>query len=177
LKGVVFNLLEGVTTEAYGEDAWDDLLAGADLDGAYTSLGSYPDDQFSRLIAAASSAQGRPPEHVIRWFGRSAIPRLAEAYPEFFSPHRTTRAFLGTLNEIIHPEVRKIYPGANVPDFGMVETETGLTMSYDSHRRLCSFAEGLIEGAADHYRERVSIVQPRCMHNGDDTCELEVSFG
>jgi hypothetical protein len=177
MKGIVFNLLEDVTTATQGEDAWDELLADANLHGAYTSLGSYPDEHFFQLIASASGRQGRPLEHVIRSFGRSAIPLLANAYPEFFAPHQTTKHFLGTLNEIIHPEVRKIYPGADVPDFGMVPTETGLTMTYGSRRRLCSFAEGLIEGAADHYGEQLSIVQPRCMNRGDDTCELEITFG
>ena len=38
MKGIVFNLLEEVVTEAYGADAWDSLLDAAGLDGAYTSL-------------------------------------------------------------------------------------------------------------------------------------------
>jgi hypothetical protein len=177
MKGVVFNLLENVTTATYGERTWDDVLDAADLEGAYTSLGSYPDDHLARLVGAVADATERPATDVVRWFGRHAIPRLAEAYPGFFSPHRTTREFLQTLNDIIHPEVRKLYPGADVPDFGMTVSDDGLTMSYASKRRLCAFAEGLIEGAADHYGEHATIVQPQCMNRGDATCELEISIG
>jgi len=42
MKGIVFNLLEEVVTTHHGSDTWDLLLDTARLDGAYTSLGSYP---------------------------------------------------------------------------------------------------------------------------------------
>jgi len=177
VKGIVFNLLEHVTADAQGEDAWDDVLVAAGLDGAYTSLGSYPDEDFTRLVGAESEAFDVPTDDVIRTFGRSALPLLAKSYPAFFDPHDNTRDFLLTLNEIIHPEVRKLYPGADVPDFEMeVIADGGLRMRYDSHRKLCAFAEGLIEGAADHFDEHVTITQARCMNRGDDECDLEIDF-
>ncbi len=177
MKGVVFNLLERATTEAHGEDAWDDILAAAGLEGAYTSLGSYPDAHLSRLVAAVSDALERPPDDVVRWLGRSAMPYLAEANPRFFAPHTHTRDFLLTLNDIIHPEVRKLYPGADVPDFEMeVLEDGGMRITYGSRRKMCAFAEGLIQGAAAHYGQDVSIRQPRCMNRGDETCDLELAF-
>jgi hypothetical protein len=178
LKGVVFDLLEQAVVRDHGEDAWDDLLGKAGLVGAYTTLGSYPDDHLGRLVTHAAVAFGMPAEDVIRWFGREALPLLAASYPEFFTPHATTRSFLLTLNDIIHPEVRKVYPGADVPWFEIGETADGdLVMGYNSHRRLCSFAEGLIQGAAAHYAELVRIDQPTCMLRGDPACSLVVHLG
>ena len=49
-------------------------------------------------------------------------------------------------------------------------------MGYRSPRKLCSFAEGLLLGAADHYGEQLTIEQPRCMKRGDDQCVLEIAF-
>ena len=43
MKGVVFNLLEQLVARDFGEDTWDALLDASGLEGAYTSLGSYPD--------------------------------------------------------------------------------------------------------------------------------------
>src|SRR5438876_5795813 len=117
MKGIVFNLFEQVVTEELGEDAWDDLLEAAGLEGAYTSLGSYPDSELGRLAAAAASSGSSPPDEVVLWFGRRAVPILAERFPEFFAPHRATLPFLLTLNDVIHPEVRKLFPGADVPTF------------------------------------------------------------
>ena len=177
MKGVVFNLLERATAESHGEDLWDDVLAVAGLDGAYTSLGSYPDAHLSRLVAAISEATEKPPDDVIRWLGRSAMPHLAASNPRFFEPHADTRDFLLTLNDIIHPEVRKLYPGADVPDFEMhVDADGGMRIRYDSHRKMCAFAEGLIQGAAAYYGQEVSISQPRCMNRGDESCDLELTF-
>jgi hypothetical protein len=175
VKGIVFNLLEGAVSREHGDDAWDDLLLAAGLDGAYTSLGSYPDSDLTDLVAAASASLGVPPQGIIRWFGRQALPALAAAYPGFFEPHVDVRSFLYTLNDIIHPEVRKLYPGADVPNFGLTTAADGtVAMRYGSPRRLCAFAEGLIEGAAAYYAQTVAIEQPQCMLRGDELCTIEI---
>lgn len=177
MKGVVFNLLEQVVSRDYGEDTWDDLLEAAGLDGAYTSLGSYSDAELLKLVGAASERFDVPPDEVIRWFGRNALPLLADSYPQFFSPHGSTRSLVLTLNDIIHPEVRKLYPGADVPVFEFdTSSDEVLKMTYSSPRKLCALAEGLIEGAAVHYGEAVTIRQPRCMNRGDQRCLLKISF-
>jgi hypothetical protein len=177
MKGIMFNLLEEVVVHERGAAAWDDILDAAAAGGAYTSLGSYPDEELFRLLAAATPARNAPGTGV-RWFGRSAMPLLARRYPGFFSEHRSTRSFLLTLNRIIHTEVRKIYPGADVPDFDFegLSADDQLILGYHSKRKLCGLAEGLIEGAADHYAERVSIRQTLCMLRGDEKCVLECRF-
>jgi hypothetical protein len=178
VKGVVFNLLEEIVSREYGEDVWDDLLEAAQVDGVYTSLGGYPDEDLSALVAAASTALDMPAEDIVRWFGRNALPLLATTYPEFFDPHDSTRPFILTLNDIIHPEVRKLYPGADVPVFDFdTSSEEVLVMDYVSPRKLCAFAEGLIAGAAEHYGETASIEQPKCMGRGDSKCVLEITLG
>jgi hypothetical protein len=177
VKGVVYNLLEECVSSEYGEDTWDDLLESAGLDGVYTSLGSYPDEELFSLVAAASDALGQPADSIIRWFGRCAMPLLASQYPGFFEPHANTRAFVLTLNGIIHPEVRKLYSGADVPTFTFDgSSDDLLVMGYRSKRKLCAFAEGLLEGAAIHYGEEIAIEQPRCMLRGDERCVLEISL-
>jgi hypothetical protein len=177
IKGIVFSLLQEVVTREYGEDAWDDLLDAAGLEGVYTSPGSYPDEEFHRLAAAASVALDRPPDDVIRWFGRNALHLLAEAYPQLFTSHASTRPFLLTLNDIIHPEVRKLYPGADVPIFDYdTSSPDVLRLGYRSKRQLCVLGEGLIQGAADYYHQEAVVEQPRCARRGDDHCVFAVSF-
>lgn len=177
MKGVIFNLAEQVVTDAYGADAWDDILDRAGLEGAYTSLGSYPDADLSKIVSASADKLGVPVAGVIRTVGLGAIPLLAERYPAFFSPHASARPFLLTLNDIIHPEVRKLYPGADVPEFDFdTEGADVLLLGYRSHRQLCALAEGFIEGAAKHYGQQVSIEQSQCMLEGADRCLLRCTF-
>ncbi|MCY0854136.1 heme NO-binding domain-containing protein [Cupriavidus sp. D39] len=177
MKGIVFNLLEEVVIRHHGEDAWDSLLEGADLDGAYTSLGSYPDDDIYKLVGVAAQTLDMTPFATLRWFGREAMPLLASRYPTYFCAHTTTRPFVLSVNSIIHPEVRKVYPGADVPTFGFREEPDGsLLMTYRSARRLCALAQGFVEGAADHFGEALSFDHLQCMHQGDQTCQCRISF-
>ncbi len=177
MKGIVFNLLEEAVSSDFGEATWDRLLDDAGLDGAYTSLGSYDDAEVFRLVEVASKALQIPPQDVLRWFGRRAMPLLVKRYPQFFAGHVTSRTFLLTLNSLIHPEVRKLYPGATPPvfDFDTSDSQT-LAIGYHSARRLCALAEGFMQGAAEHYREQAGITQPQCMHHGDDKCVFHVQF-
>lgn len=178
MKGIVFNLLEEVVTQQYGDDIWDSLLDAAGLDGTYTSLGTYPDEQIGALVAIAAQKLGLTPFEVLRWFGQRSMPLLVERYPEFFRSQSSTRPFLLSVNHIIHPEVRKIYPHAQVPTFEFSDTPDGrLMMGYQSPRRLCALAQGFAEGAAAHYGESIRFDHQECMHKGDDRCLCLISFG
>jgi Haem-NO-binding len=84
MKGVVLNLLETVVRRDYGDDTWEALLDAADADGAYSSLGNYPDEEMMKLVGAASLALKMPADDVVRWFGRNALPLLAKKHPQFF---------------------------------------------------------------------------------------------
>lgn len=81
------------------------------------------------------------------------------------------------LNDVIHPQVRRLYPGADVPVFDYDTSANGmLVMDYRSPRMMCSFAEGLLEGSADHYAESIRIDRPACMKRGDEKCTLEITL-
>ncbi|HET8554902.1 MAG TPA: heme NO-binding domain-containing protein [Rhodanobacteraceae bacterium] len=176
MKGIVFNTLEQVVVAHYGETAWENLLDAAGSSGVYTSLGTYPDDEMMRLVTAASEALDMPPAEVVRWFGRQAIPRFAQRYPDFFTTHESTRTFVLDLNAIIHPEVRKIYTGAQCPTFDFREADDGaLLIGYRSPRQLCALAHGFIEGTADYYREQVEVEHLMCMHRGDEHCLMRMT--
>ena len=177
MKGVVFNLLETVVTENYGADTWDDLLDSAHSDGVYTSLETYDDDDLFDIVTAASKALGLPQNNVIRWFGKAAMPHFKKLYNGFFLDHDSSVPFLATLNDIIHPEVRKLYPGASVPDFTMDRvTPNSLELTYRSRKRLCSLAMGMIEGSAPLFGEVATVVETKCMHSGADCCVFDCSF-
>jgi hypothetical protein len=176
MKGIIFNLLQETVTAEFGEDTWDNLLDAAQLDGVYTSLAHYPDEYLVKLVDAASKALNLPPDAIVRWFGVRALPILAKKYPAFFR-QPSTRPFILSLNSIIHPEVRKSFPGATPPDFEFdTSSPEVLVMVYRSQRKLCALAEGLIEGAAGQFDETVHIHHPECMHRGDAACRLELSF-
>ncbi|MBY0521029.1 MAG: heme NO-binding domain-containing protein [Sphingomonas sp.] len=177
MKGVIFNLLEEAVVSQFGDATWDDLLDAAEVEGAYTSLGSYPDSEIMALVAAASERLELSPAAILRWFGKSAIPSLATHYPDFFAVPGNVRNFLLSVNTIIHPEVRKLYSGAGCPHFQFEQRASGdLIIGYSSPRKLCALAEGFIDGAADHFGEAVSVTHRGCMHDGSAECSLVVQW-
>ncbi len=176
MKGVIFNLIEEVVAEAFGADAWDAMLDSAGLDGAYTSLGSYPDAELTGLVRAGAELTGTPADALVRDIGRLAIPRLEARYPQFFAGAGDARAFILALNTIIHPEVRKLYSGAHCPHFHFATQGRSLLLGYDSPRRLCHLAHGFIDGLALRYDEQITVSQPRCMHRGDAMCQLQIDW-
>jgi hypothetical protein len=175
MKGIIFNLLEEVVRKQYGDETWEALLDAAGADGAFTSLGNYPDAQMFTLVAAAAAALKTSPEQVTRWFGRESLPLLASRYPHFFAGHKSARTFLLTLNDVIHTEVRKIYPGSEVPEFDYDSSSPDvLLMGYRSPRKLCALAHGFTEAAAALYGEDLLFEQPQCMHRGDAKCVFKI---
>ena len=178
MKGVVFNLLEQLVRREFGDAEWDRVRQDANVDAfAFTSTDSYPDAVLRSLVAAVGKLAQKTPGEALQWFGRHAMPLLAEQYPHFFTSQNSARSFVLTLNDIIHPEVRRLYPGAYVPEFDFdTSIPDALTLGYRSPRKLCALAHGFIEGAADHFGEIVVVEQVQCMHRGDAKCVFQIRF-
>jgi hypothetical protein len=173
MKGVIFNVVEEIVRAEHGEDAWDSLLDTAGLTGAYTSLGTYPDSDMAALVTAACDTLGVSEEELLRHLGRKGFSQLAARNPDLMTEFHDSRSLLLGLNSVIHPEVRKVYPGADVPVFEVVSGDPdSLSLSYRSKRGLCYFAEGLALGVGDLFGEPFTVTQPVCQHEAGDHCEL-----
>lgn len=160
-----------------GEDGWDRILESCAASGAYTSQGNYPDAEFIGLIDATARAISLDRDQTMRWFGAQAMQLFVRRYPEFFSGHTGTQPFLRTINHTIHAEVRKRFPGADLPYFGFEEHADGsLAITYRSHRQFCMLAEGFIEGAAGHFGDHAELAQEACMLKGDSGCLIVCRF-
>jgi hypothetical protein len=178
MKGIVFNLLEEAVVEAHGPDAWDQVLEDVGVDGAYTSLGNYPDDEAMALVAAICEQVGESADAVLRDFGRAALPRLVSRFPEFAAAHSTAKSFLMRLDDTIHPEVVKLYPDARPPRFRFEDPAPDvLVMHYVSERRLCAMAEGMIEASAAHFGATLALEHAECMRQGAPRCTFVATFG
>lgn len=157
MKGVIFNVVEEVVVDLWSDDVWDDILDRAGLDGAYTSLGNYADDQLLALVEAASQLTGMTAAELTRTIGRQALPRLIERLPDAMDGVDDGEALLRRVNDIIHPEVLKLYPDAAPPVFGFEDTDAGLEVTYRSVRRLDQLAAGLIEGCGDLFDQTIEL--------------------
>ena len=176
MRGVVFNWLERVVVDEYGEDLWDELIEAAAVSGAYTSMGGYSDDDLTGLVSAAAVSLQQSEDEFLRWFGRGTLALLADGHRDLFDAHRTTRSFVLGLNDVVHPAARRLTPGAETPTFDCnTASPDTLLIEYGSRRLLCAFAQGLIEGVAELYGEAARVSHRECRHSGDPRCLLELS--
>lgn len=177
MKGVVFIALNDMVEKRFGIDTWESILAqvAPECQGVYTSTEEYPDEDIIKFVSVISETLALPSSEITQTFGHYLFGELNRKYTLFSASCSTLFDFLGSIETVIHKEVKKLYINPNLPTLGCTVTdERNLLMRYHSPRKLCYLAEGLILGAAKHYDEPVVITHDVCMHRGAKVCELKV---
>jgi predicted hydrocarbon binding protein len=135
-----------------------------------------PDEEFVRLVSVAADLSGYALQDALQDFGRFVAPDLLGGlYGLLVDPSWDLMDFLEHTEETIHTVVRARDPMASPPR--LIIKRRGfdeVTIVYASDRHLCSVAKGIIEGAAEHYRESIVIDELACMLRGDPRCQLVV---
>ncbi len=159
MKGIVFTELLEMVEERYSLEVVDRIIERAELPsgGVYTAVGTYPPEEMGRLLRELSAATGAPPAELLRAFGHHLLHRFAAGFPQFFAESKGALALLERVETVIHVEVRKLYPDAELPSFDTARDGDRLTMVYRSPRRLSHLAEGLIAGCAEFYGETIDV--------------------
>lgn len=177
MKGVLFNVVEDVVDETLPEAMWDIALHSACLDGVYTSLGDYPDTDLTAIVDAVCGHTGLGPQQVLHHVGLHGYRHLVDRQPDLVEGIADLGSLLHHLEDVIHPEVRKLQPEADPPSFTVRDAGPDTwEVEYRSERQLCHLAEGLIAGAAVGFGTPCRIEQPSCTLDGADHCRLMVSL-
>ncbi|MFQ3198346.1 MAG: putative hydrocarbon binding protein [Paraglaciecola sp.] len=178
MKGIVFVKLGEFVEETWGLTLWDELLQEANLGsgGIYTSVGLFDDQEFFSLIALIVNKKAMTAEEVQKKFGKWMFKELYAAAPPRAHDFVDVFEFLHGVQNIIHVEVKKLYPDVLLPEFDFLfESEKILRFHYKSPRKLCHFCEGLVYGLSEHVNQDVTVSHVECEHHNDDRCVLEVT--
>lgn len=178
MKGVVFNIFNDMINDQFGMGTWQTLIdrTKPDSDAVYTSGDVYPDEELVAYVTELSAITNVAVPELIRAFGRYMMKVFARIHPEYLTSD--PKAFLRSVHDVIHVEVKKLHPDAVLPEFTYEDPDDNhLTMIYKSPRKLCYLAEGLIAGVAEQYETPIDINHSQCMHDGAETCRLELRFG
>jgi len=179
MKGIAFTILNQMVEETMGVEAWDEILdrVRPASEGVYISSDSYPDAELFAIVGALSEMTGKDVDDLLRAFGEYALPQFARRYPVFFE-NVNAKQFLNSIQDVIHVEVKKLFPDAQLPDLTYEDPAPDrLVMVYRSPRKLCRFAEGLIQGTAEYFDIPIQWTQAQCMAQGDALCRFELHFG
>ena len=168
MKGVVFvEFLEMVEAE-FSADLADDIIDDCELPsgGAYTTVGTYDHSEMVSLVGALSQRTGMPAPDLIRAFGEYLFERFHVHHNDFFDGINDSLDFLERIEDVIHVQVRKLYPNAELPRFEIERPDPDhLRMVYRSDRHMGDLAEGLIRQCIAHYGTPVTVER----HDLDDS--------
>ena len=177
MHGVIFAELKKFADAKIGAEAWPELLSAAGLASmSYDSNGSYPDEHVRRIVAAASERTSIPSELILESYGEFIAPDLLAMVSFLIRPEWKTLDVLERAERQIHTVIRAQHPQARPPYLRTHRTSAHeVVIFYDSPRKLCSVAKGIIKGLAHHFGEAVAIVEERCMLTGSPDCTLLVT--
>lgn len=160
MKGLVFTEFLDLVESAWSPEIADRIIAAAHTStgGAYTAVGTYDHRELVRMVVALATETGVPVPELLRRFGHHLAARFAERFPGFFRSQPTLFDFLASIDSVIHVEVRKLYPDAELPSFSVAGRDAStLTLVYRSSRHMAPLAQGLIEAVARHYQTPIGL--------------------
>lgn len=176
LHGTIFAELKKYVDAKFGGATWNQLLQSAGLGPKmYLPVQAYPDEDVAKIVGAASTATGIEPSAILQDFGQFIAPDLVAMYRSLMKPEWKTLEVIENAETTAHRVVRRDYIAAAPPYLHAVRSgPEQVTVTYNSARRLCDVAKGIVGGLARHYKEKVSITETRCMHRGAAECVLVV---
>ncbi|MBU2179661.1 MAG: heme NO-binding domain-containing protein [Gammaproteobacteria bacterium] len=175
MQGMVFTALSDMVIEKFGMDCWNTILQQAELssEGIFTSGQQYPDGELLQLVGIISNQLNIPVPDLVKAFGVYLFPVLYARKPKQLQNVNGVIEFLTYVENTIHYEVKRLYPDTYLPTFEHELLPDGrLKLIYRSKRKMCTLAEGLVEGAAAQFNQHVRIEHPVCIHRGAEHCEF-----
>lgn len=159
MLGIVFTALIEMLEEKVSPEFADDVIEEANLptNGAYTAVGYYPYAEMQKLLSVLVEKTGKSEEVLLHDFGYFLFGKLADNHHQVLSGYNDVLQALEHLDDNIHVQVQKLYPDADLPRFSvMSRTDNAMRLRYYSTRELYPLAEGLMDGAADHFGNQIS---------------------
>lgn len=161
MYGIVNKAIQGLVTENYGEDVWEQIKkeAGVDVE-LFLSNEAYPDQMTFSLAGAASKVLNISVNDVLIAFGKYWVLKTGmRTYGELMKAGGNNfKEFIINL-PAFHSRVMLMYPNLSPPEFSVSDIkENELILHYYSHRKgLTYFVHGLIQGLGEMYNTKVNI--------------------
>jgi predicted hydrocarbon binding protein len=178
VNGVFHRGLKRFVVDEYGRAVWDEVRADVGVEPqVYLPVDARPDREFISLVEALPRYVDASPFDILEAFGERLAASLLETYGDrVVDDDPDVMALLGSLEAEVHAPLRRHDETLDPPRLACVrEGPDRVTVVYESSRQLCPVAVGLVRGVGDQFGESLSVTEERCMHHGDERCELVVT--
>lgn len=176
MHGIIFKSMKDFVVENHGHETWDAVRERAGLgQRVYLPIDTYEDAELVDLVEAAADLTDESIPALLESYGRFVAETLLDTYGNVVRDDWDALDLVANTEEQIHEVLRSHNPDLSPPELVCRrEGESKVTVFYQSNRRLCFVAKGIVRGVADHYGEAVSITEPTCMHQDGDYCQIVV---
>lgn len=175
MKGIIFTEFFDLVEQAFGFEVAEKIIDECDLPsgGVYTAVGTYDHTEILALVGMLSKITETPAPQLLVTYGRFIYPKLHAQLKGMGLEFDSSFALFSSLDDIIHPEVLKLYPDAELPNFHATPlNDHQLLLKYSSCRPFAHMAEGLILGAAEHFNEDLTVALEH--HNTDNNFYTDI---
>ena len=169
MKGIVFNEFVSLVEAKFGDMVLDQVITeGApESGGAFTTAGYYDHAELVAMVVALSKVTGVAAGDLVRAFGQHLFGKLIRIPSMQHAEFASAYDFLARVDDVIHVEVVRLYPDAELPKLETRKTEDGgFELIYRSRRRLADLAHGMVEGCLAHYQSPAKIVRTELPDEG-----------
>jgi hypothetical protein len=160
MKGIIFTEFLEFVEGLWGMEFVDGLISDAQdpNNGAYTAVNNYDHTLLVNLVVTLEKKTQIPLPDLLQKYGRHLFGQLADRYAVLLEGQNDPLELLMSIEEVIHTEVRKLYPEAKPPMFsGKRISESEIELRYESHRGMGDVAFGLIQGCGDHFDQELHV--------------------
>ncbi|MCA9195210.1 MAG: heme NO-binding domain-containing protein [Planctomycetales bacterium] len=160
MKGVVITEFLELVENRFGMGMADRVICkgGCPFHLGYTSVGTYDYQELIDMVRALSNETEIPVPHLIKDFGKHLFHQFRQSTPHYFETVSSTYELMTQVEEIIHVEVLRYTPEAELPRFEFPESEPNTkTIVYRSTRPLADLAEGLLLASIEFFEEQLTL--------------------
>lgn len=178
MKGIIFTEFFDLVEQTFGFEVAERLLDECNLPsgGAYTAVGTYDHSEILTLVGRLSNITGLHAGQLLGTYGEFLYPKLHGQLENMGLSFEDCFSLFSALDTIIHPEVLKLYPDAELPRFSAQRvSDAQLELEYRSCRPFAHMAEGLIYGCAAFFDEAVSVSLKHNNRDGDYTTDIVIT--
>ncbi len=154
MRGVLPKLMQDFIKETQGKEMFDKI---SELMGnpVFLPTTNYPDKVLHQMASTLEDLTGEPLKKSMKAFGHYTVPHFARMYPGYIRT-KDLKEFLLSIDDM-HKKLTKDYPGIKPPKFSYEDKGDTLIMTYQSERGLFNYFEGILQGAADFLKGKISV--------------------
>lgn len=160
MKGVVFTEFMDLVEGSFGMQVADSVVTqGCPFhQNGFTSVGNYDHEHLIKMVGLLSEEVEVGADALVHAFGRHLFASFSRDNPHYVEGINSTFELLRKVEHVIHVEVRKLNPDAELPQFHFPPAEEGcMNVEYISSRPFAGLCHGLIEASIEHFDEPLEI--------------------